>query len=45
MIKDKIIEKIIYDWIVRFYGKQGAQNPSWNIELLSKELIRKINDK
>lgn len=44
-------EAIIYDWIVHHYGKDEAENPSWNISELAmfledmKELMHNTKTK
>ena len=39
MKDDKQLTKIIYDWVKESYGRHEADDPSWNIELLSEGII------
>lgn len=32
------IEALIYDWVVYHFGKEEAENPSWNIHDLAEHL-------
>ena len=34
------IEDFIYKWVKKNYGESEVSNPSWNIELLSKQLTK-----
>jgi len=36
------IEKIIYKWVGESYGTQEADDPSWNVGLLSKEIAKRL---
>lgn len=37
------IENIIYNWVAEVYGQSEADNPSWNIKMLAKEIEQKLN--
>lgn len=39
MVNDKQLTKIIYNWVKKSYGRHEADDSSWNIELLSEEII------
>lgn len=39
------IEKIIYNWVKENFGESEADDPSWNIQLLAKEIESKLNKK
>ena len=39
------IQKIIYNWVKENFGESEADDPSWNIELLAREIESKLNDK
>lgn len=39
------IEKIIYNWVAEIYGQSEADNPSWNIKMLAKEIKNNLTDK
>lgn len=34
----KILEKNIYDWVAKNFGQSEADDPSWNIEAMAKDL-------
>lgn len=40
----KDIEKIIYEWVKRYFGRSEADDPSWNIKDLSKELVSHFHE-
>lgn len=37
------LSKTIYHWVGRNFGSQEADDPSWNIEALSKYLAKELN--
>lgn len=39
------IEDFISNWVKKYYGEGELENPSWNIELLSKQLAKKLETK
>lgn len=39
------IQKIIYNWVKENFGESEADDPSWNIELLAREIESKLSDK
>lgn len=52
MTEIKSMAKRIEDWVIRNYGQSEAENPSWDIEKLAKEVelidvvsLKEIRDK
>ena len=39
------IEQIIKSWVARNYGESEAEDPSWNISDLAREIATKIKQK
>lgn len=39
----EFLSKTIYHWVGRNFGSQEADDPSWNIEALSKYLAKELN--
>lgn len=37
------VERIIYDWVNEHFGESEANEPSWDIKLLAKEINSKLN--
>lgn len=35
---EETYKKIIYDWVAKYFGRNEADDPSWNIDALAKEL-------
>ena len=36
----KILEKNIYDWVAKNFGQSEADDPSWNIKAMAKDLAQ-----
>lgn len=39
------LERVIKSWVARNYGESEAEDPSWDIGDLSREIATKINKK
>lgn len=38
----QIIQDIIYNWVNENYGSEEAENPSWDISTLSKQISKTL---